>query len=140
MTLIFGRYKLFTQVNHGSQRAVVFSRHTYYSAIFPYWQKKRHHFDNFVINMSFFHYNIANAEICVKLKGTEYGRSEKSTVLRRILRLLYIAIKVYIKVSKYLDETASVARCFIQKAREGFLIKKNPTFSQMILQTAKSTL
>lgn len=45
-----------------------------------------------------------------------------------ILRLLYIAIKVYIKVSKYLDETASVVRCFIQKAREGFLIKKNPTF------------
>ena len=62
----------------------------------------------------------------------------KNTVWIRILRLLYIAIKVYIKVSKYLDETASVARCFIQKAREGFLIKKNPTFSQMILQTAKS--
>ena len=92
------------------------------------------------IKMSFFHYNIAKAIFAINLKGTEYGRSEKSTVLRRILRLLYIAIKVYIKVSKYLDETASVARCFIQKAREGFLIKKNPTFFQMILQTAKSTL
>ena len=64
----------------------------------------------------------------------------KNTVWIRILRLLYIAIKVCIKVSKYWDETASVARCFIPKAREGFLIKKNPTFSQMILQTAKSTL
>ncbi len=64
----------------------------------------------------------------------------KKYSIRRILRLLYIAIKVYIKVSKYLDETASVARCFIQMAREGFLIKKNPTFFQMILQTAKSTL
>ena len=64
----------------------------------------------------------------------------KNTVWIKILRLLYIAIKVYIKVSKYLDETASVARCFIPKEREGFLIKKNPTFSQMILQTAKSTL
>ena len=95
---------------------------------------------NLFIKMSFFHYNIAKAIFAIILKGTEYGRSEKSTVLRRILRLLYIAIKVYIKVSKYLDETASVARCFIQKAREGFLIKKNPTFSQMILQTAKSTL
>ena len=90
--------------------------------------------------MSFFHYNIAKAIFAIILKGTEYGRSEKSTVLRRFLRLLYIAIKVYIKVSKYLDETASVARCFIQKASEGFLLKKNPTFSQMILQTAKSTL
>ncbi|MBO5682478.1 MAG: hypothetical protein J6S10_00715, partial [Clostridia bacterium] len=29
------------------------------------------------------------------LKGTEYGRSEKSTVLQRILMLLYIAKKVY---------------------------------------------
>ena len=92
------------------------------------------------IKMSFFHYNIAKAIFAINLKGTEYGRSEKSTVLRRILRHLYIAIKVYIKVSKYLDETASVARCFIQKASEGFLLKKNPTFSQMILQTAKSTL
>ena len=64
----------------------------------------------------------------------------KNTVWQRILRLLYIAIKVYIKVSKYWDETASVARCFIQKAREGFLIKKNPIISQKILQTAKSTL
>ena len=64
----------------------------------------------------------------------------KNTVWIRILRLLYIAIKVYIKVSKYLDETASVARCFIQKEREGFLTKKNPTFLQKILQTAKSTL
>ena len=45
------------------------------------------------------------------------------------MRLLYIAIKVYVKVSKYLDETASVARYFIKKEREGFLIKKNPTFS-----------
>ena len=40
------------------------------------------------------------------MKGTEYGRSEKSTVLQRILRLLYIAIKVYIKVSKSRDKTA----------------------------------
>ena len=79
--------------------------------------------------MSFFHYNIAKAIFAIILKGTEYGRSEKSTVLRRILRLLYIAIKVYIKVSKYLDKTASVARCFIQKAREGFLIKKSNIFS-----------
>ena len=92
------------------------------------------------IKMSFFYYNIAEAFFAILLKGTEYGRSEKSTVLRMILRLLYIAIKVYVKVSKYLDETASVARCFIQKAREGFLIKKNPTISQKILQTAKSTL
>ena len=92
------------------------------------------------IKMSFFYYNIAKAFFAILLKGTEYGRSEKSTVLRMILRLLYIAIKVYIKVSKYLDETASVARCFIQKAREGFLIKKNPTFFEKILQTAKSTL
>ena len=92
------------------------------------------------IKMSFFHYNIAKAIFAIILKGTEYGRSEKSTVLRRILRLLYIAIKVYIKVSKYLDETASVARCIIQKVCGGFLVKKNPTFSQMILQTAKSTL
>ena len=91
------------------------------------------------IKMSFFHYNIAKAIFAIILKGTEYGRSE-NTVWIRILRLLYIAIKVYIKVSKYLDETASVARCFIQKAREGFLIKKNPTISQKILQTAKSTL
>ena len=60
--------------------------------------------------MSFFHYNIANAEICVKLKGTEYGRSE-NTVWIRILRLLYIAIKVYIKVSKYWDETAQNCFC-----------------------------
>ena len=90
--------------------------------------------------MSFFHYNIAKAIFAIILEGTEYGRSEKSTVLRSILRLLYIAIKVYIKVSKYWDETASEARCFIPKEREGFLIKKNPTFSQMILQTAKSTL
>ena len=50
--------------------------------------------------MSFFHYNIAKAIFAIKLKGTEYGRSEKSTVLQRNLRLLYIAIKVYIKVSK----------------------------------------
>lgn len=95
---------------------------------------------NLFIKMSFFHYNIAKAIFTINLKGTEYERSEKSTVLRRILRLLYIAIKVYIKVSKYLDETAREARCFIQMVREGFLIKKNPTFSQMILQTAKSTL
>ena len=95
---------------------------------------------NLFIKMSFFHYNIAEAFFAILLTGTEYGRSEKSTVLQRILRLLYIAIKVYIKVSKYWDETASEARCFIQKEREGFLIKKNPTFSQMILQTAKSTL
>ena len=53
----------------------------------------------------------------------------KNTVWIRILRLLYIAIKVYIKVSKYLDETADEVRCFIQRAREGFSIKKNPTFS-----------
>ena len=92
------------------------------------------------IKMSFFHYNIAKAFFAILLKGTEYGRSEKSTVLRMILRLLYIAIKVYIKVSKYWDETADEVRCFIPKEREGFLIKKNPTFSQMILQTAKSTL
>ena len=32
----------------------------------------------------------------------------KNTVWIRILRLLYIAIKVYIKVSKILDETASL--------------------------------
>ena len=64
----------------------------------------------------------------------------KNTVWIRILRLLYIAIKVYIKVSKYLDETADEVRCFIQKEREGFLIKKNPTFYQMILLTEKSTL
>ena len=89
--------------------------------------------------MSFFHYNIAKAIFAINLKGTEYERSE-NTVWIRVLRLLYIAIKVYIKVSKYLDETASVARCFIQKVREGFLIKKNPTISQKILQTAKSTL
>ena len=56
--------------------------------------------------MSFFHYNIAKAIFAIILEGTEYGRSEKSTVLRSVLRLLYIAIKVYIKVSKYLDETA----------------------------------
>ena len=43
--------------------------------------------------MSFFHYNIAKAVFAILLKGTEYERSEKSTVLRRILRLLYIAIK-----------------------------------------------
>ena len=49
------------------------------------------------IKMSFFHYNIAKAIFAIILKGTEYGRSEKSTVLRRILRLLYIAIKVYVK-------------------------------------------
>ena len=139
MTLIFGRYKLFTQVNHGSQRAVVFSRHTYYSAIFSYWQKKRHLFDNFVINMSFFHYNIANAEICVKLKGTEYGRSEKYSMDKDFEAFIYCDKGIY-KSIKILGETASVARCFIQKASEGFLIKKNPTFSQMILQTAKSTL
>ena len=92
------------------------------------------------IKMSFFHYNIAKVIFAILLKGTEYERSEKSTVLRMILRLLYIAIKVYIKVSKYWDETADEVRCFIPKEREGFLIKKNPTFSQMILQTAKSTL
>jgi hypothetical protein len=39
--------------------------------------------------MSFFHYNIAKAIFAINLKGTEYGRSEKSTVLRMILRLLY---------------------------------------------------
>ena len=83
---------------------------------------------------------MAKEIFAINLKGTEYGRSEKSTVLQMILRLLYIAIKVYIKVSKHWEETASVARCFIQKAREGFFIKKNPTLYQMILQTAKSTL
>ena len=62
------------------------------------------------IKMSFFHYNIAKAFFAINLKGTEYGRSEKSTVLRTILILLYIAIKVYIKVSKYLDETTSECR------------------------------
>ena len=95
MTLIFGRYKLFTQVNHGSQRAVVFSRHTYYSAIFPYGQKKRHLFDNFVINMSFFHYNIANAEICVKLKGTEYERSEKYSMDKDFEAFIYCDKGIY---------------------------------------------
>ena len=45
------------------------------------------------IKMSFFHYNIAKAIFAIILKGTEYGRSEKSTVLRRILRLLYIRIE-----------------------------------------------
>ena len=50
------------------------------------------------IKMSFFHYNIAKAIFAIILKGTECGRSEKSTVLRRILRLLYIAIK-YKKIS-----------------------------------------
>ena len=97
-------------------------------------------FDDFIYQDVIFSLQYSKSIFAINLKGTEYGRSEKSTVLRMILRLLYIAIKVYIKVSKYLDETASVARCFIQKAREGFLIKKNPTFSQMILQTAKSTL
>ena len=48
---------------------------------------------NLFIKMSFFHYNIAKAFFAIILKGTEYGRSEKSTVLRRILILLYIAIK-----------------------------------------------
>ena len=76
------------------------------------------------IKMSFFHYNIAKAFFAILLKGTEYGRSEKSTVLRRILRILYIVIKVYIKVSKYWDETASEARCFIPKEREGFFDKE----------------
>ena len=33
------------------------------------------------------------------------------------------------KSIKILDETADEVRCFIQKEREGFLIKKNPTFS-----------
>ena len=66
---------------------------------------------NLFIKRSFFHYNIAKAIFAINLKGTEYGRSEKSTVLRRILRLLYIAIKVYIKVSKYLDETAQNCFC-----------------------------
>ena len=56
--------------------------------------------------MLFFHYNIAKAIFAINLKGTEYGRCEKSTVLRMILRLLHIAIKVHIKVSKYWDETA----------------------------------
>ena len=45
------------------------------------------------IKMSFFHYNIAKAIFAINLKGTEYGRSEKNTVLRMVLRLLYIAIK-----------------------------------------------
>ena len=36
------------------------------------------------IKMSFFHYNITKAFFAINLKGTEYGRSEKSTVLRRI--------------------------------------------------------
>ena len=48
----------------------------------------------------------------------------KNTVWIRILRLLYIAIKVYIKVSKYLDETVDEVRCFIQRARKVFFIKK----------------
>ena len=39
----------------------------------------------------------------------------KNTVWIRILRLLYIAIKVYIKVSKYLDETTSVSFRFVYK-------------------------
>ena len=49
---------------------------------------------NLFIKMSFFHYNIAKAIFAINLKGTEYGRSEKSTVLRMILRFLNIAIKV----------------------------------------------
>ena len=34
-----------TVLSHGSQRAVFFSRHTYYSADFPYWQKKVQYYE-----------------------------------------------------------------------------------------------
>ena len=67
--------------SHGSQRAVVFSRHTYYSADFPYWQENDIFLMILFSKMLFFHYNTAKAFFAINLKGTEYGRSEKSTVL-----------------------------------------------------------
>ena len=46
---------------------------------------------------------------------------------------IYISIKIF----GWNSERSSMLH---PKEREGFLIKKNPTFFQMILQTAKSTL
>jgi hypothetical protein len=45
----------------------LFSRHTYYSADFLYWQKKWHFLMILFIKMSFFHYNIAKAFFCYKI-------------------------------------------------------------------------
>jgi hypothetical protein len=39
------------------------------------------------ITISFFYYNIAEAFFATLLKGTEYGRSEKSTEWKRVLIL-----------------------------------------------------
>ena len=41
---------------------------------------KKTFFDDFIYQDVIFHYNIAKAIFAIKLKGTEYGRSEKSTV------------------------------------------------------------
>ena len=45
---------------------MVFSRHTYYSAYFPYWQKNDIFLIILFIKMSFFHYNIAKAFFAIK--------------------------------------------------------------------------
>ena len=45
--------------------------------------------------MSFFHYNIANAEICVNLKGTEYGRSEKYSMDKDFEAFIYCDKGIY---------------------------------------------
>ena len=41
-------------------------------------------FDDFIYQDVIFHYNIAKVIFSIILKGTEYGRSEKSTVLRSL--------------------------------------------------------
>ena len=48
------------------RRSGSFFRHTYYSADFPYWQKKWHFLMILFIKMSFFHYNIAKAFFAIK--------------------------------------------------------------------------
>ena len=97
--------------SHGSQRAVVFSRHTYYSADFLYWQKKWHFLMILFIKMSIFHYNIAKAFFAIKfVRHRIWKEWKKYSITKDFEAFIYCDKGIYksIKIFGWNSERSSM--------------------------------
>ena len=89
----------------------LFSRHIYYSADFPYWQKKWHFLMILFIKMSFFHYNIAKAFFCYKIERHRIWKEwKKYSITKDFESFIYYDKGIYksIKILGWNSERSSM--------------------------------
>ena len=85
-------------------------------------------FDEFIYQDVIFYYNIAKAIFAIILKGTEYGRSEKSTVLRRIFDKEKSNIFSNDFANGKIDTIMGLATLSLRMRKGGFDIKNRREF------------